>query len=238
MVAEKLIPRDHGFGVQRVLMETYYFETYNRDNVHLVDISETPIERMTETGIRTSERDYDFDIIVYATGFDAMTGAFDHIDIRGVGGERLRDKWHDGPSTYLGIFVHGFPNMLMPAGPQSGSASTNYPRGIESGVNWCTGFLKYLWEHGCIRAEATPEAEERWTDHVKQMYSTMLMRKAKSWFTGYNSNVEGHEHGKIRYFVYNGGSPKYVSIINSVAENGYEGIALSPGLVVTADAHH
>ncbi len=122
--------------------------------------------------------------------------------------------------------------------PQSGSASTNYPRGIESGVNWCTGFLKYLWEHGCIRAEATPEAEERWTDHVKQMYSTMLMRKAKSWFTGYNSNIEGHEHGKIRYFVYNGGSPKYVSIINSVAENGYEGIALSPGPVVTADAHH
>ncbi|ETW99888.1 MAG: monooxygenase [Candidatus Entotheonella factor] len=235
VVAEKLIPRDHGFGVQRVPMETHYFEVYNRDNVHLVDISETPIERVTETGLRTSERDYDFDIIVYATGFDAMTGAYDHIDIRGVGGERLRDKWEDGPSTHLGIFVHGFPNMLMPAGPQSGSASTNYPRGIESGVNWCTDFLKYFWEHGCTRAEATLEAEERWTNHVKQMYSTMLMRKAKSWFTGYNSNVEGHEHGKTRYFVYNGGSPKYVSILKQVAENGYEGIALTSDSMQPSD---
>ena len=226
-VAEKLIPRDHGFGVQRVPLETRYFEVYNRDNVHLVDLSETPIERVTETGIRTSERDYDFDIIVYATGFDAITGAYDRMDIRGVGGERLRDKWLDGPSTYLGIFVHGFPNMLMPAGPQSGSASTNYPRGIESGVNWCADFLEYLRKHGFIRAEATCEAEARWTDHVKKMYSTMLMRKAKSWFTGYNSNVEGHEQGKIRYLVYNGGAPKYVSTIREVAENDYEGIALT-----------
>jgi cation diffusion facilitator CzcD-associated flavoprotein CzcO len=226
-VAEKLIPRDHGFGVQRVPLETHYFEVYNRDNVHLVDLSETPIERVTETGIRTSERDYDFDIMVYATGFDAITGAYDRIDIRGVGGERLRDKWVDGPSTYLGIFVHGFPNMLMPAGPQSGSASTNYPRGIESGVNWCTDFLQYLREHGFIRAEATCEVEASWTEHVKKMYSTMLMRKAKSWFTGYNSNVEGHEQGKIRYLVYNGGAPKYVSTIREVAENGYEGIALT-----------
>ncbi len=235
-VAEKLIPRDHGFGVQRVPMETNYFEAYNRDNVSLVDISETPIGRVTETGIRTSERDYDFDIIVYATGFDAMTGAFDQIDIRGVGGERLRDKWNDGPATYLGIFVHGFPNMLMPAGPQSGSASTNYPRGIESGVNWCTGFLEYLWEHDCIRAEATLEAEARWDAHVKKMYSTMLMRKAKSWFTGYNSNVDGHEHGKIRYFVYNGGSPKYVATIKEVAEQGYGGITLTSAPALSSDS--
>ncbi len=235
-VAEKLIPKDHGFGVQRVPLETNYLEAYNRDNVHLVDISETPIERVTETGLRTSARDYDFDIIVYATGFDAMTGAFDQIDIRGVGGERLRDKWDDGLSTYLGIFTHGFPNMLMPAGPQSGSASTNYPRGIESGVNWCTGFLKYVREHGYTRADAMPEAEERWTDHVTKMYSTMLMRKAKSWFTGYNSNVDGHEHGKIRYFVYNGGSPKYVSIIKEVAEKDYEGIALTSEPMLPSDS--
>ena len=235
-VAEKLIPRDHGFGVQRVPLETHYFEVYNRDNVHLVDLSETPIERVTETGIRTSERDYDFDIIVYATGFDAITGAYDHIDIRGVGGEQLRDKWRDGPSTYLGIFAHGFPNMVMPAGPQSGSASTNYPRGIESGVNWCTDFLRYLREHGYTRAEATLEAEESWTAHVKQMYSTMLMRKAKSWFTGYNSNVEGHEHGKIRYFVYNGGAPKYVATIKEVAEKGYEGISLTSGPTLPSES--
>jgi cation diffusion facilitator CzcD-associated flavoprotein CzcO len=227
VVAEKLIPRDHGFGVQRVPMETHYFEAYNRPNVHLVDISETPIVRVTETGLRTTERDYDFDIVVYATGFDAITGAFDHIDIRGVDGETLRDKWKDGLSTFLGMLIHGFPNLLMPAGPQSGSASTNYPRGIETGVNWCTDLLEHMWEHGYIRAEATREAEESWTAHVTQMYATMLMRKAKSWFTGYNSNVPGHEHGRIRYFVYNGGSPKYVARITEVAQKGYEGIVLT-----------
>ena len=227
VIAEKLIPRDHGFGVQRVPLETDYLEAYNRANVRLVDISETPIERISETGLRTTERDFDFDIIVFATGFDAITGAFDQIDIRGVGDERLRDKWKDGPSTFLGMFVHGYPNLLMPAGPQSGSASTNYPRGIETGVNWCTDFLMHMWEQGYIRAEATREAEETWTAHVIKMYSMMLMRKAKSWFTGYNSNVDGHEHGATRYFVYNGGAPKYVRRINEVAAAGYEGIMLS-----------
>jgi len=233
-VAEKLIPRDHGFGVQRVPMETGYFETYNRDNVHLVDISETPIVEVTETGLRTTERSFDFDIIVYATGFDAITGAFDHIDIQGVGGARLREEWSEGPSTFLGMLVHGFPNLLMPSGPQSGSASTNYPRGIETGVNWCTKLLEYMWDRGYVRAEATLEAQQRWTEHVKKMYSAMLMRKAKSWFTGYNSNVPGHEHGKIRYLVYNGGAPKYVSRINEVVENGYAGIAFTSGSMPAA----
>jgi hypothetical protein len=214
--------------VQRVPLETYYYEAYNRDNVQLVDISETPLECVTETGLRTSERDYDFDIIVYATGFDAITGAYDHIDFRGVGGETLREKWNDGPSTFLGMLIAGFPNLLMPSGPQSGSASTNYPRGIETGVNWCTNLLKYMWDHGYERAEPTAAAEARWTEHVKQMYSMMLMRKAKSWFTGYNSNVPGHEQGRIRYFVYNGGAPKYVSTINKVADSGYEGIVFAP----------
>ena len=228
-IAEKLIPRDHGFGVQRVPMETRYFEAYNRDNVHLVDISETPIEEITEAGLRTTERNYQFDVIVYATGFDAITGAFDRIDIRGIGGAKLREKWKEGPSTFLGMLVHGFPNFLMPSGPQSGSASTNYPRGIETGVNWCTKLLEYMWERGYVRAEPTLEAQERWTNHVKQMYSVMLMRKAKSWFTGYNSNVPGHEHGKVRYLVYNGGAPKYVSKINEVAENNYQGIVFTSG---------
>jgi cation diffusion facilitator CzcD-associated flavoprotein CzcO len=229
VVAGKLIPRDHGFGVQRVPMETRYFEVYNRDNVHLVDITETPIVEVTESGLRTPERDYDFDIIVYATGFDAITGAFDHIDIQGIGGAKLRDQWAEGPSTFLGMMVHGFPNFLMPSGPQSGSASTNYPRGIETGVNWCTDLLKHMWAHGYTRADSRLDAQERWARHVKEMYSAMLMRKAKSWFTGYNSNVPGHEHGKIRYLVYNGGSPKYVSRINEVAANSYEGIVFTPG---------
>ena len=227
VVAEKLVPKDHGFGVQRVPMETDYLEAYNRENVHLVDISETPLERVTETGIRTTERDYDFDIIVYATGFDAITGSFDHIDIRGRDGLTLREKWFDNPSTFLGMLVSGFPNLLMPSGPQSGSASTNYPRGIENGVNWCTDLLEYMRSRDLQYAEATEGAEERWTGHVVKMYSVMLMRKAQSWFTGYNSNVDGHEAGKVRYMVYNGGTPKYVATINDVAANDYEGIRFS-----------
>ena len=227
VVAEKLVPKDHGFGVQRVPMETGYLEAYNRENVHLVDINETPLERVTETGIRTTERDYDFDIIVYATGFDAITGSFDHIDIRGRDGLTLREKWFDNPSTFLGMLVSGFPNLLMPSGPQSGSASTNYPRGIENGVNWCTDLLDYMRSRDLQYAEATEGAEERWTGHVVKMYSVMLMRKAQSWFTGYNSNVDGHEAGKVRYMVYNGGTPKYVATINDVAANDYEGIRFS-----------
>ena len=222
-IAEKLIPKDHGFGVQRVPMETNYFEVYNQPNVELVDIAETPIETITEKGIRTSDREREFDVIVYATGFDAITGAYDRIEITGLGGEKLSDKWKDGPSTYLGMTVSGFPNLLMLAGPQSGSASTNFPRGIESGVDWITELLEYAMEHGYQRLDATAEAEEKWTAHVKKMYSTMLMRKAKSWFTGYNSNIDGHEHGKIRYFVYNGGAPKYVARIKEIAQNDYEG---------------
>jgi cation diffusion facilitator CzcD-associated flavoprotein CzcO len=227
VVAEKLVPKDHGFGVQRVPMETGYLEAYNRENVHLVDINETPLERVTETGIRTTERDYDFDIIVYATGFDAITGSFDHIDIRGRDGLTLREKWFDNPSTFLGMLVSGFPNLLMPSGPQSGSASTNYPRGIENGVNWCTDLLEYMRSRDLQYAEATEAAEERWTGHVVKMYSVMLMRKAQSWFTGYNSNVDGHEAGKVRYMVYNGGTPKYVATINDVAAKDYEGIRFS-----------
>src|SRR5215475_12986567 len=226
-VAEKLIPRDHGFGVQRLPLETNYFEAYNRDNVHLVDISATPLVRVTEKGLRTTERDYAFDVIVYATGFDAITGAYDLIDIRGIGGEKLGDKWKHAPSTFLGMLTHGFPNLLMPTGPQSASASTNFPRGIENGVNWCTDLLQHMRDRGYTRAEVTREAEGRWTAHVIKMYEIMLMRKAKGWFTGYNSNVAGHEEGTVRYFVYNGGTPKFVGIINEVAAKNYQEIAFS-----------
>ena len=208
-------------------LETNYFEVYNRDNVELIDITETPIECITPSGIKTSDGEFDFDLIVYATGFDAMTGSFDRIDIEGVGGQKLRDRWHDGPTTYLGLQIHGFPNLMMLAGPQSGSASTNFPRGIETCVDWVTEMLEHVWEQQYERVEATPEAEVEWTQHVADMYKVMLMRNAKSWFTGYNSNVEGHEEGQIRYFVYNGGSPKFQRRIDSVRDNGYEGIAFS-----------
>ena len=224
-LAEKLIPRDHGFGIQRVPLETHYYEAYNRDNVRLIDISETPIEEITASGLRTSDREFDFDIIVYATGFDAITGAYDRIDITGVGGRKLRDKWADGPVTYLGVLVSEFPNLVMVAGPQSGSASTNFPRGIESGVDWISDMLSYVLERCHTRLEATAEAERQWTTHVEKMYSRMLMRKAKGWFTGYNSNVDGHEHGKTRYVVYNGGSPKFMTKLAEVAARDYEGVS-------------
>jgi cation diffusion facilitator CzcD-associated flavoprotein CzcO len=228
VTAEKLIPKDHGFGVQRVPMETNYYEAYNRENVHLVDLQETPIERVTEHGIVTSDgTEREFDIIVYATGFDAITGSYDRMDIRGVGGQTLKDKWKDGPATFLGLHVSGFPNMIMPTGPQSGSASTNFPRGIEIGVDWVTELLEYMWKQGYDREEATPEAEQDWSAYVQKLYGILLMRKAQGWFTGYNSNVEGHEKGTIRYLVFNGGTPKYRQKIAEVADSGYAGLTLS-----------
>ena len=136
-VAEKLIPRNHGFGTRRLPLETFYYEVYNQDNVELVDINETPIERITPAGIKTSDREFAFDIIIYATGFDAITGSFDKIDFRGAGGVRLKDKWRSGPETYLGIMVHEFPNMLMLMGPHT--ALGNIPRSIEYSVDWVTG---------------------------------------------------------------------------------------------------
>ena len=227
VIAEKLIPKDHGFGVQRVPMETRYYEAYNRDNVHLVDLQETPITRITPHGIETTAGEIELDIIVYATGFDAVTGAYDRIDIRGVDGVSLKEKWAEGPRTLFGMQVAGFPNLFMPTGPQSGSASTNFPRGIELGVDWCTDLMRYMWEHGYTREEATPEAEAAWGEHVKELYGLMLMRKAQGWFTGYNSNVEGHEKGTIRYVVFNGGTPKYRQKISEVADDGYRGLVLS-----------
>ena len=224
-LAEKLIPKDHGFGIQRVPLETDYFEAYNRDNVLLVDASETPIERITPTGVRTTDQDYDVDLIVYATGFDAFTGAFDRIDIQGIGGQKLRAKWADGPITYLGLTVSGFPNMLMLAGPQI--AATNFPRAVETAIDWSTPLLEYMWEHGYTRFEATAEAEQEWFDHVIDMYKPFLLRTAKSWITGYNSNLDGHEYGKTRYNLYNGGGPKYAAVINEVADNDYRGFAFS-----------
>jgi len=136
-VAEKLIPRNHGFGTRRVPLETRYYEVYNQPNVQLVDLSETPIERITPIGIKTSDAEYAFDIIIYATGFDAITGSFDRIDIRGVDGVRLKDKWSGGPQTYLGVLVQAFPNMLMLMGPHT--ALGNIPRSIEYNADWVTG---------------------------------------------------------------------------------------------------
>jgi cation diffusion facilitator CzcD-associated flavoprotein CzcO len=221
-IAERLIPKDHGFGVQRLPLETGYFETYNRSNVELVDAAETPIARITPTGIETSEGSFAFDVIVYATGFDAFTGAFDHIDIQGTDGEQLRDKWAAGPVTYRGLMISGFPNLLMLMGPQT--AAANFPRSAELSVDWVTPFLEHMWAHGHERFDVDGAAEAEWFAHVKAMYEGLLLRNAKSWFTGYNSNIVGHEHGKMRYNIYNGGGPKYASILSEMVDKDYEGV--------------
>jgi cation diffusion facilitator CzcD-associated flavoprotein CzcO len=224
VLAEKLIPKDHGFGTRRVPMETNYYEAFNRDNVHLVDLNETPIEEVTERGLRTTEAEYEVDVIVYATGFDAMTGAFDRIDFIGVDGQKLREKWSDDPVTYLGLQISGFPNLIMLAGPQAGSGFTNFGRGVEETGDWTTALLAYAKEHGYTRIEATPDAEVTWGAHVKDMYDLVLLGRTKSWFTGYNSNVEGHD--KPRHVVYNGGAPRYRKRLAEVVANGYEGFRL------------
>lgn len=226
-IAEKLIPRDHGFGMQRLPLETHYFEAYNRSNVHLIDISQTPIERITADGIQTSAAHVDLDLIVYATGFDAITGALDRMEIRGTNGASLHEKWQDGPSTYLGVLTHGFPNMLMVAGPQSVSGSTNYPRAIEAGVNWVTDLLKHTLDRGHTRLEASAEAQREWQEEVVRTQERMPFRKSKSWFTGYNSNVEGHEAGRIRYQAYWGGGPRYKAFLDQSTEERYQRIDLA-----------
>ncbi len=221
-IAERLIPKDHGFGVQRLPLETGYFETFNRHNVELVNATETPIVRLTPTGIETSEESFEFDVIVYATGFDSFTGAFDKIDIRGTNGERLSDKWTAGPVTYLGLMTKGFPNFLMLMGPQTPAA--NFPRSAEINVNWVTPFLEHVWANGYQHFDAGEAAEAGWFEHVKEMYEGLLLRNAKSFFTGYNSNIEGHEYGKIRYNIYIGGVPRYAETLSEVSDNNYDGI--------------
>ena len=229
-VAEKLIPKDHGFGVQRVPMETKYYEAYNRDNVELIDIAENPIERITETGIRLSSAsgpvDHEFDVIIYATGFDAITGAFDRIDFVGVDDLKLREKWVDSPITYLGAGVAGFPNLFTLAGPTSGSVSTNFPRGIELAVDWATDLLTYAIDNGIERLEVTEEAEQRWSDHVREMYGMLLLRKARSWFTGYNANLDRED--KPRYMIYAGGNPRYRKKLEEEAAATYPGFRFDP----------
>ena len=193
---------------------------------HGASVQSTPIERITPRGIQTSEREHEFDMIIYATGFDAVTGAYDRIDIRGVDGLALRDKWAAGPATHLGVQVAGFPNMIMPTGPQSGSASTNFPRGIELGVEWTTELLEFMWNHDYTRVEATPEAEAEWVAQVARLYGTLLMgsKKGRGWFTGYNSNVEGRGDGVVRHVLYHGGLPKYRAHMAEVARDGFPGI--------------
>ena len=217
VVAEKLIPKNHGFGTRRVPLETFYFEVYNQDNVELVDLSETPIETITADGIRTSAREFEFDIIIYATGFDAITGSFDAIDFRGSGGARLRDKWKHGPETYLGLMVDGFPNMMMLMGPHT--ALGNIPRSIEYSVDWVTGLLRFAQAKGLTFLDATPEGTADWTDHVKALGVGLLSNEVDSWMTGINRNVEGKQTRIVAR--YSGSAPAYRARCDEVAAKGY-----------------
>ncbi|HET7155727.1 MAG TPA: NAD(P)/FAD-dependent oxidoreductase, partial [Hyphomicrobiaceae bacterium] len=183
-VAEKLIPKDHGFGTRRVPMETRYYEVYNQPNVTLVDIKETPIERITPKGIKTSDADYEFDMIIYATGFDAITGSFDRIDVRGLDGLRLKNKWQGGPQTFLGIQVESFPNLFMIVGPHT--ALGNIPRSIEYIADWITGLIRYMRERSLTRADAKPEAVVAWTGYVREKAEGLLSNEINSWMTGIN----------------------------------------------------
>jgi len=223
VVAKKLIPKNHGFGTRRVPLESGYFEVYNQPNVKLVDINETPIERITPTGIKTSDAEYEFDIIIYATGFDAITGSFDRIDIRGVDGASLKEKWKDGPQTFLGILVDDFPNMLMVMGPHAGLG--NFPRAAEYSADWVTGLIRFAHERGLTRIEATAAGATGWTDHVIASSEGLLFTEVDSWMTGINRNVEGKQVRRI--MRYSGGHPAFRERCEAVAAAGYRELSLA-----------
>ncbi len=221
-VAEKLIPRNHGFGTRRLPLETFYYEVYNRDNVELVDITETPIERITPKGIKTSAAEYQFDIIIYATGFDAITGSFDQIDLRGAGGMRLKDRWKRGPETFLGVMVDGFPNMMMLMGPHT--ALGNIPRSIEYNVDWVTRLIAFARDNNLTRIDATAAGVTCWTDHVKALGVGLLSNEVDSWMTGISRNVEGKQTRIVAR--YSGSAPAYRARCDEVAAKRYDELAL------------
>ena len=222
--AEKLIPKDHGFGIQRVPLETRYYEAYNLPTTRLVDAAATPIECITSKGIKTSEEEFEFDLIIYATGFDSFTGSYDRIDIQGTDGAKLKDKWEEGPITYLGVQVANFPNMFMLAGPQSASAAANFPPSIQAVVEWTTALITHMDSQNLTYIGTEPDAEAEWTQSIKDGYEGSLLAGARSWFTGYNSNVDGHD--KIRHMMFLGGAPAYRERLGDVAAKGYEGFEL------------
>ena len=200
-------------------LETNYYEVYNQPNVQLVDLRETPIRRITATGIETDVARFDVDLIVYATGFDAVTGGYAQLDIRGSDGRRLRDKWADGPRTFLGLLHEGFPNLVTLVGPHNAATFCNMPRCIEQNVEWVTDLLGHLRTQGRTRVEPTPAAEAEWTAHVLDGASRMLLTKVDSWFNGVNRNVAGRE---IRRFqLYANGLPTYRRRCGEVAAQGY-----------------
>ncbi|MBV9504407.1 MAG: NAD(P)/FAD-dependent oxidoreductase [Acidobacteriia bacterium] len=221
-VAERLLPKSYPIGTKRICSDTGYYETFNRDNVTLVDTCATPIEEITPTGLRTTAGEYHVDSIVCATGFDAITGALCHIDIQGRGGARLREKWSAGPRTYLGVATTGFPNLFMITGPGSPSVFSNMVVSIEQHVDWIGGCLAWMRDRHAAGIEPTEDAENAWVAHVNEVSGYTLFPQANSWYVG--ANVPG----KVRVFMpYVGGVGAYREKCDAVARNGYEGFALS-----------
>jgi cyclohexanone monooxygenase len=221
-VADMLKPRDFPIGTKRLPLDTNYYETFNRPNVTLVDLKRTPVEEITPTGIRTSTAHHDLDVIVYATGFDALTGPLEALGIRGRGGRSLRDEWREGPRTYLGVAVPGFPNLFTITGPGSPSVLSNMPVSIEQHVEWIGDCLAWARGRGAEVIEATEQAAADWTDHVQQVASQTLHPKAASWYMG--ANIPG----KPRIFLpYIGGVGTYRDRCAAVADSGYQGFVVS-----------
>jgi cation diffusion facilitator CzcD-associated flavoprotein CzcO len=223
VTAAKLSDIDHPYAAKRPPIDTDYFETYNRDNVSLVDVRAAPIERITSHGLKTADSEYALDIIVFATGFDAMTGPLLRMNITGRDGYQLKDAWSAGPRTYLGLQVPRFPNLFTITGPGSPSVLCNMPVAIEQHVDFITDCIAHLYATQHSRVEATPHATEKWVDHVNEAASATLLPQAKhSWYLG--ANIPG----KPRVFMpYAGGMARYRAICAGVARSGYEGFVLS-----------
>lgn len=220
-VAEKLLPTDYPVATKRLCVDTNYYATFNRDNVSLIDLRKTPIAEITPNGVRTSEAAYEVDSIVFAIGFDAMTGTLVNIDIRGRAGTQLKEKWSEGPRTYLGLTTAGFPNMFLITGPGSPSVLSNMMVSIEQHVDWIADCIKYLYQHDLKGIEADQEAEEGWVSHVNEVANYTLFPTTKSWYTGANIS------GKPRIFMpYIGGVGAYRQKCDEVAAKGYEGFSL------------
>jgi len=222
--AQALMPRDYPMGCKRPVIDTNYYETFNRDNVTLVDLRQGGIEKITEAGVRTAQGDYTFDVLVYATGFDAMTGALGKIDIRGRENRALTEYWEAGPRTYLGLQVAGFPNLFTVTGPGSPSVLSNMIVSIEQHIDWIARCISDLDQCGAQTIEATTEAEDEWIAHVNDVaQNTMFTAKScNSWYLG--ANIPG----KPRIFMpYVGGVGVYREKCDEVARNGYQGFELS-----------
>ncbi|MDF3312824.1 NAD(P)/FAD-dependent oxidoreductase [Rhodococcus sp. T2V] len=220
-IADVLSPTDYPYATKRPPLETSYYEIFNRDDVTLVDVKTTPIVAVTERGIRTVDRAFEFDCLVLATGFDAMTGPLLSMNIVGRNGVRLRDEWRDGPRTYLGLAMHGFPNLFVIAGPQSPSALYNFPLAIEDHVDFAAEAIDHLQQRRLAVIEPTSDAQAEWVEHVNELAQCTLLPGTNSWYMG--ANVPGKPRCCL---IYVGGAPAYRQKCAEVAAGGYGGFRL------------